>query len=92
MNQTELKLSVTESESLTKLMNTSPKPYIRERACALLHVSRGISCLEVSQKHLLKKRDRHTVSDWVSLFKDQGISGLTHKAGKGRHPAFFPPQ
>jgi transposase len=92
MNQTSLNLSKDGRAELTLLLNTSPKPYLRERACALLKVADGLSCLEVAAHHLLKSRDRHSVSDWVNRYKSLGISGLTHKTGKGRHPAFFPPQ
>jgi transposase len=92
MNQTSLNLSKDGRLELTDLLNQSPTPYLRERACALLKVADGFSCLEVGAHHLLKPRERHCVSDWVSRYKAQGISGLTHKTGKGRHPAFFPPQ
>ena len=67
-----------------------PKPYIRERAAALLKVADGASARHVAAVGLLKKRRHRTISRWAERYLGEGISGLFVREGRGRKPAFSP--
>lgn len=73
---------------LLKLRNHSPKPYIRERAAALLQVSEGASGLWVAQHGLLQERDPDTIYGWLDRYEAEGIEGLPIREGRGRKPAY----
>lgn len=46
-----------------------PKPYVRERAAALLKIAQGQSSRQVALHGLLKKRRPETVCAWVKRYK-----------------------
>ena len=69
-----------------------PKPYMREKASALLQIARGKSATEVAEQGLLVKRDKQTVCIWVHIYQSEGLKGLLVKQGRGVKPSFFPPQ
>ena len=75
---------------LDKLLRTSPLPYVRERASALLKVAAGQSCESVARHGLLQKRQPETVCGWVHPFKAEGIAGIYIRSGRGRHRTFSP--
>ena len=79
-------------KELTETLNRHPKPYMREKASALLQIARGKSATEVAHHGLLKKRDQQTVCTWVHLYQTEGLKGLLVKKGRGVKPSFFPPQ
>lgn len=87
-----LTLALTSStrQELTRLTRTSPLPYIRERASALLKVASGLSCYHVALEGLLHCRKPDTVRGWVHRFKQEGIKGLYIRAGRGRRRTFSP--
>lgn len=85
-----LKLTEKEEQQLASYRDRHPKPYLRERAAALLQVAQGKSVRQVALTGLFKVRDHETVSDWVKAYQDEGLSGLLIKAGRGRKPAFSP--
>lgn len=68
----------------------STKPYLRERASAILKLAQAQTVSDIAASGLLRKRHRETVSDWFYRFQSDGIKGLEIKAGRGRKPAFFP--
>jgi transposase len=67
-----------------------PKPYMREKAAALLKVADGASARQVAAHGLLVRRRYETISRWVTRFRSLGLAGLSVGKGRGRKPAFFP--
>ena len=56
----------------------------------MLKIHQGISPHAVARRGLLKKRDPDTVYAWLRRYREQGVSGLFNRPGRGRKPAFFP--
>ena len=77
---------------LESALSRDPKPYMRERASAILQIGQGCYIKEVAESGLLKRRDAHTVGEWVKRYRKLGIEGLKNQPGQGRKPSFFPPQ
>lgn len=67
-----------------------PYPYVRERAAAVLKVADGLSSRQVALHGLLKVRWPDTVRAWVTRYKQDGLTGLLVKPGRGRKPAWSP--
>ncbi len=96
-----ISLTVEQSSEVEQARDHSDKPYVRERACAILKIASGVSgrqaCLprsawrrQVAQQGLLKKRRKDTIYEWVNRYQAEGISGLQIRSGRGRKPAFSP--
>jgi hypothetical protein len=85
-----LALTPTERAALIELRDTGPKPYLRERAAALLKVADGRSAAAVARAGLLRPRQPDTVYRWLARFRAEGAAGLTIRPGRGRKPAFSP--
>ncbi len=75
---------------LTEVVASHPKPYLRERAAAVLKVGTGSVAYRVALNGLLKPRDPDTIYSWLDRYKEEGLKGLEIKAGRGRKPAFSP--
>ena len=88
----DIRLTPTAVSELEEILVSHPKPYMRERASALLKVASGSYIKDVSQHGLLQKRDAHTVGEWIQRYKSEGIAGLYHRKGRGRKASFSPPQ
>ena len=85
-----IKLTSKEKTDLKDVRKKHRKAYMRERAAAILKISRGQSPHYVATKGLLKRRDPDTVYTWLDRYQQTGIKGLQIKAGRGRKPAFSP--
>ncbi|WP_461367946.1 helix-turn-helix domain-containing protein [Candidatus Darwinibacter acetoxidans] len=85
-----LELSESQYRELTAMRDHHPKPYMRERAAALLKVAAGQSARQVALSGLLRPRDPDTVYGWLHRYQLEGISGLALRPGRGRKPAFSP--
>jgi len=83
-------LTTTERAELTRLRDSAPQAYLRERAAALLKVADGMSAARVARGGLLRPRKPDTVYTWLDRFIDKGIDGLGMQPGRGRKPAFSP--
>jgi hypothetical protein len=84
-------LTPEQHEALCRCRDTSPKPYQRERAAALLKIAAGASATAVARRGLLRPRRPETVYQWVQRFVAHGVAGLlTIRPGRGRKPAFSP--
>jgi Helix-turn-helix domain len=90
MSQRHLILSDAQRGDLMRLRDHAPKPYLRERAAALLKVAEGTAAAWVARGGLLRPREPMTVYDWLNRFEEKGIAGLAIRPGRGRKPAFFP--
>jgi hypothetical protein len=76
--------------TLEQMRDRHPKPYLRERAAALLKIANGIAPARVAREALLKPRYADTVYEWLDRYLAEGIAGLYIKPGRGRKPAFSP--
>lgn len=85
-----ISLTAEQSSELEQARDHSDKPYVRERACAILKIASGMSGRQVAQQGLLKKRRKDTIYEWVNRYKAEGILGLQIRSGRGRKPAFSP--
>ncbi|MBW4618981.1 MAG: helix-turn-helix domain-containing protein [Cyanosarcina radialis HA8281-LM2] len=85
-----LPLTGEQTEELESVRDRDARPYVRERAAALLKVAAGQSGLQVATRGLLKPRDPDTIYQWVKRYESEGVKGLIMRTGRGRKPAFFP--
>lgn len=83
-------LTETEKTELKTVRDEHEKPYMREKASALLKISTGQSPHAVALHGLLKPRDPDTIYGWLDSYEAEGVEGLLVKDGRGRKPAFFP--
>lgn len=86
-----LELTEQQVAELQALRDHAAQPYLRERAAALLKIANGASATAVAQQGLLRRRGLHAVLAWLGRYRAEGIAGLTIRPGRGRKPAFFPP-
>lgn len=85
-----LQLSPEERDELVHARDHHQKPYMREKAAALIKIADGLSPHHVARDGLLKPRDPDTVYAWIETFEQEGIDGLLVADGRGRKPAFSP--
>lgn len=85
-----LKLTPAQQQQLEQMRNRDLKPYLRERAAALLQIAADASACQVATQGLLKRRDDQTVAEWLRRYQKDGLKGLLIKTGRGRKPAFSP--
>ena len=77
-------------QALEELRDHSPKPYLRERAAAILKVIDGEYAAQVARSGLLRPREPDTLYTWIERFEQDGVAGLSVRPGRGRKPAFSP--
>jgi len=75
---------------LESVRDHDPKPYLREKAAAVLKVADGWEIQAVAAVGLLRPRARNTVASWLNRYQARGLAGLIVGPGRGRKPAFFP--
>ncbi len=92
MKQRKLHLNDEQKAELIEMRDKASKPYLRERASAMLKVAEGDNPHQVATKGLglLKPRDPDTVYGWLDDYEAEGIEGLYIREGRGRKPAFSP--
>jgi transposase len=83
-------LTEQEKTVLIEMRDHAAKPYLRERASALIQVAEGSSGHWVATNGLLKERDPDSVYSWMNRYEAEGIDGLTIRDGRGRKPAYEP--
>jgi transposase len=83
-------LTAEQRQELVRLRDTGAKPYLRERAAAILKVADGIPAAQVARSGLLQIRKPATLYGWLDRFEQEGMAGLTLRPGRGRKPAFSP--
>lgn len=81
MSGIRLDLDLTEDQrrELFGLRDHDSRPYLRERAAALLKIADGASANQVARTGLLKARQQRTVAGWVHRYEDEGVAGLVAK-------------
>lgn len=85
-----LSLSEAERAELEDIRDHHQKPYMREKASALLKIADGLSAHAVALRGLLKPRDPDALYGWLDSYESAGVAGLEVKQGRGRKPAFSP--
>lgn len=75
---------------LTLMRDTHPKPYVRERAAAILKVASGWSARRVALHGLLRPRRPETVGDWIDRYLASGPDALEVASGRGRKTVAAP--
>jgi len=85
-----LELTAQEVLDLEEVRDHATKPYLRERAAAILKIANGDSGRKVALHGLLKPHWQDTIYEWVVRYRAKGKAGLEIKPGRGRKPAFFP--
>ena len=83
-------LRVEEKAELVEMRDYAEKPYLRERASAILQVAEGRSGRWVALHGLLKRRHPETIYAWLNRYEAEGIAGLGIREGRGRPPAYEP--
>ncbi len=69
-------LSDADCGELARVVARDPRPYMRERAAAVLKVAAGASISAVAASGLPRARTRETVGDWISRYEADGVAGL----------------
>ena len=85
-----VKLSESQRQELEEVCRHHPKPYMRERAAAILKIASGISGRETALNRLNQAHWPDTIYEWLKRYQTNGVDGLVIKKGRGRKPAFFP--
>ena len=83
-------LTQEQQKQLEQIRDTDSRPYMRERAAAMLKIAEGISPRQVALNGLHKYRKPDTVYEWVHRYQQEDIAGLVIKSGRGRKPAYWP--
>ena len=79
-----------QKKELETVRDSHEKPYLREKASALLKIAGEHSPHAVALHGLLKRRKPETVYEWLDRYESEGIKGLFVRKGRGRKPAFSP--
>ncbi len=83
-------LTPEQEKQLERIRDTDERPYMRERAAAILKVASGMSGHQVALNGLLRSRDPDTVYHWIHSYQVEGVDGLPIEPGRGRKPAYSP--
>jgi hypothetical protein len=84
-----LTLEPAQQRELVQARDKHPKPYIRQRAAALLKVAAGQHYEAVAAAGLLTSFCRQSVASWIKRYQAEGLPGLLVRKGRGRKPVFF---
>jgi transposase len=85
-----IEISDQQRQELVACRDHHPKPYVREKAAAILKVAAGTSIRQVALCGLLRPRTPKKVSGWITRYLTEGLLGLLVRTGRGRKPAFSP--
>ena len=82
--QRHLMLSETQQSELEHVLRRDPRPYMRERASALLQMADGRSAQWVALHGLLRQRKPDTVIGWLNAYEPGGIAALVQQPRRKR--------
>lgn len=85
-----LELSTVERAELEAVRRHDPRPYMREKAAALLKIADGQIASQVAATGLLQAHDPDIIYRWLKRWQTEGIAGWVVKKGRGRKAAFSP--
>jgi len=83
-----LTLSESQRAELKHVLRRDSRPYMRERASALLQIADGRSAHWVALHGLLRRRKPDTVIGWLNAYEQGGIAALVQRPRRKRD---FPP-
>lgn len=69
MNKRSLTLSACERTELEAMRDHDPRPYLRERAAALIKIAEGMGPTVVARSGLLKPRHQESVCLWLNDYE-----------------------
>jgi len=84
-----IELTKQEKEKLEGWVKNPPRPYLRERARAILNISQG-ETIQATAEKLRVRVHRNAVSEWVKRFLSDRLEGLKIEKGRGRKAIFSP--
>ena len=85
-----IELSEAQRRELEEIRDHDRRPYMRERAAAILKIANGHSGLQVARNLLNRPHWQDTIYDWVKRYHAEGVKGLEIRLGRGRKPSFSP--
>lgn len=85
-----VELSSEQIAELSTVRSRHPKPYVRERAAAILKLHAGEHIEDIARHGLLKRHETETISGWAKRYLAEGVAGLLVRKGQGRKPSFSP--
>jgi len=85
-----LELNAAQRRELEHMRDHDAKPYLREKAAALLKIADSMAPYAVARQGLLKPRDPDSVYDWLRRYQEGGVAALRIRPGRGRKAAHFP--
>ena len=71
-----LTLTEEQRQQLLHHRDHHPKPFVRERAAALLRIADGTSPHAVARAGILRPRRPNTLYSWLDRFLAEGLDGL----------------
>ncbi len=86
----ELSIGDAQRRELVQARDHDPRPYVRERAAAMLKVADGQAAYQVARHGLLKARDPDTLYAWLRAYQAQGLVGLIVQQGGPRRRRLRP--
>jgi hypothetical protein len=84
-----LSLGDAHRQELLQLRDPDPRPYVRERAAAMLKIADGASPHRVATCGLLKPRDPDTLYAWLDRYQAAGVAGLIAHPQGGSHGRYL---
>lgn len=86
-----LRLTAEQRTALLHVRDHDGKPYVRERAAALVQMADGRRASEVARSGLLRPRHPTTVAQWRARYKLHGLASLyDDHPGQRRTGSFSP--
>lgn len=77
-------LSENQQAELERVLRRDSRPYMRERASALLQIADGRSAHWVARQGLLRRREPDTVYRWLNAYEEGGIEALAQQPRRKR--------
>jgi hypothetical protein len=71
-----LALTTKQRRELEQAREHDDRPFVRERAAALLKIAEGQTPHAVARQGLLKQRDPDTVYGWLDTYEADGLAGV----------------
>lgn len=84
MRSRTLALTAAQRAELEQARDRDPRPYLRERAAALLKVAGGASPRQVALSGLHRPRQPKTVCGWLDAYARAGLAGLVQRPRRAR--------
>jgi hypothetical protein len=85
-----VELKAEQQRELEQVRDRHAKPYMRQRAAAVLKVAAGQTLTTVGETGLLQRHEPETVHGWIKSYLEHGLQGWAIKSGRGRKATFFP--